>query len=148
MKKILISSAFALAAFAGSASAHEVMATVESAGKAGRGIAIDIVSDGGIAGFSFRIEVPGINEKTANVKGCTAKLVGFTGECAVSKGGINVIASANAPATTIQKGVVSVGEIYFTTSDAKAAGGIQITGAEFSDNSGNSTAGTAKVVQN
>jgi hypothetical protein len=140
----------ALGLAAAPAFASEVLATVVSGGKAGNGIALDIVSDGGIAGFSFAIEVPGIDEKRVNLKGCAADLPSnFKGQCSVAQGKIMVIAASDNPSVTLGQGVVKVGTVYFSrAAGAKAGGDIQITGVEFSDNNAKSQPGTAKVQSN
>ena len=151
MNRIVISTLLAGLGLAAAAPAFgsEVLATVAPGGKGNTGIALDIVSDGGIAGFSFAIEVPGISEKSANLKGCIADLMkGFSGGCSVVNGKIMVIASADKPSTLLPQGLVSVGKVYFSQSNAKAGGGIQVTGVEFSDNNGKSLPGTAKVQSN
>lgn len=151
MNRIVISTLLAGLGLATAAPAFgsEVLATV-AAGKGNTGIALDIVSDGGIAGFSFAIEVPGISEKSANLKGCIAEIQakGFSGGCSVANGKIMVIASADKPSTLLPQGLVSVGKVYFSQSNAKAGGAIQVTGVEFSDNNGKSQPGTAKVQSN
>lgn len=153
MKMSSISFAIAALFAAGSVSANEVIATVVSDAK-GRGatpIAIDINSSGGAAGFSFKVEVPGISEKNAKLQGCLADLPkGFTGGCSVAKGGVFVIAASDHPSITLPAGLVSVGTVHVVRGPvAKGAeSAIRVVDVEFSDNSGNSIAGTAKVANN
>jgi hypothetical protein len=139
--------AAALVMVAAPASANEVLATtVDSGKKGGAGIALDIVSDGKIAGFSFVIEIPGLDEKSVNLKACLADLPkGFSGGCNATKGAIYVIAASDRPELLLPSGVVSVGKVYFSRALDKGAA-IQVKGAEFSDNNANSVTGTAKVL--
>jgi hypothetical protein len=128
--------------------ASEVMATV-APGKGNTGLALDIVSDGGIAGFSFAIEVPNLDEKSVNLKGCLSDLPqGFKGGCSVAYGKIMVIAAADQPSGALGQGLIKVGKVFFSQSGAKAGEGIQVTGVEFSDNNAKSQPGTAKVQAN
>lgn len=135
-----------LAMSAACASASEVLVTNINASKGGDGgaLAIDVVSDGKVAGFSFRIDIPGVIEKSVNLKSCVAELPkGFQGGCSVVKGSIFVIASSDSANVAIPQGVAKVGTIYYKRS---GTGAIQVVGAEFSDNSANSVAGAAKVL--
>ncbi len=153
MNKLAIGFAVAGLMLAGSVSAGEVLATLADDAKSAKGgtpIALDIVASGGEAGFSFKVEVPGILE-SSNLKSCLAELPkGFTGGCSVAKGGVFVIASSDSPSVTLPSGLVSVGTIYVEQGPIEkgADSSIRITQVEFSDNSGNSTAGTAKVANN
>ena len=150
-----VSKILALAALvaAGSASANEVVATVvaDAKSKGATPIALDIMSAGGAAGFSFKVEIPGVQEANAKLQGCLADLPkGFTGGCSVAKGGVFVIASSDHPSITLPAGLVSVGTIHVVRGPvAKGAdASIRIVDVEFSDNDGNSVAGTAKVANN
>ena len=139
---------------AGSVSANEVVATVVADAKSTKGatpIALDIMSSGGAAGFSFKVEIPGVQEANAKLQGCLADLPkGFSGGCSVAKGGVFVIASSDHPSITLPAGLVSVGTIHVVRGPvAKGAeASIRIVDVEFSDNDGNSVAGTAKVANN
>jgi hypothetical protein len=152
----MYSSAIALAALlaAGSVSANEVIATVVADAKSTKGatpIAIDISSTGGAAGFSFRIEVPGVDESSAKLQNCLSELPkGFTGGCNVTKGAIYVIASSDHPSVTLPAGLVSVGTVLVNRGPVAKGNdaSIRIVDVEFSDNNGNSVAGSAKVANN
>lgn len=153
MNKLSISLAVAALLAAGSVSANEVIATVVSDAKAkgATPIAIDINSSGGAAGFSFKIEIPGVSEKNAKLQGCLVDLPkGFTGGCSVAKGGVFVIASSDHPSITLPAGLVSVGTVHVTRGPIAKGGqsAIRVVDVEFSDNDGNSVAGTAKVANN
>lgn len=129
------------------ASANGVVATVENAKGSNTAIALDLQSDGKIAGFSFRIEVPGVNEKAANVKGCLAEMPkGFSASCSVAKGAVYVIGAADTMGKTLPAGLVSLGTIHLARDASLAKSGeIRVLDAEFSDDAGNSVAGTAEI---
>jgi hypothetical protein len=152
MKSQLIS--FAACVFACSATlatANEVMVTNVSSAKDQKNsaLAIDIVSDGSVAGFSFRVDIPGLVDSSAKLGGCVAELPkGFQGGCSVVKGSVYVIASSDSASLTLPQGVTKVGTIYYSRRNASKDAGqsIQVVGAEFSDNNANSVSGTAKVL--
>ena len=143
MKKYLIA-AIALG-FAGSASAAELLATVEQ-GKGGvSAVGLDIVSDGSVAGFSFAVELPGVEAKALRSGNCVSQLPkGFSAQCAMTEGKLYVYAVADQPGTFLPAGVTAVGTIAVTSPLAKGAA-LRVTGFETSNDNGVSTAGVAKV---
>ena len=119
IRNSLALAALAALGFSATASAaSEVVATVvPGSGKAPAAIALDITSGGNVAGFSFRIDVDGVNMQSANLSKCVAQLPkGFSGACSVAKGSIFVYATADAMATVLPAGVNSIGTVYLTDS--------------------------------
>jgi hypothetical protein len=144
MKTKFIAAAIALCAF-GSANGAELLASVES-GKGGvTALGLDIVSDGTVAGFSFAVELGGVEAKAVRSSNCVSQLPkGFSAQCAFNQGKLFVIASADAPGTFLPAGVAPVGTVVVASPLAKA-GAVRISGFETSNDNGVSTPGTAKV---
>jgi hypothetical protein len=143
--KIKVIAAVVAMVCSGSAMANDLIASVES-GKGARGTAIglDIVSDGTVAGFSFALEVPGVDAKNVVTKGCAKDLPSsFKAQCSFVNGKLMFIGASERPGATLAAGVVPVGSIVI--SGVQKAGPIKITGLEFSDDMGKSAPGTAKV---
>ncbi|MCE3004646.1 MAG: hypothetical protein LW860_18420 [Xanthomonadaceae bacterium] len=142
MKKFIIA-ALALG-FAGAASSAELLATVEQ-GKGGASVmGLDLVSDGTVAGFSFAIELPGVEAKAIRSSNCVSQLPkGFSAQCAFSGGKVLVFAVADQPGTFLPAGVTPVGTIALTSGLAKS--GLRVSGFETSNDNGVSTPGSAKV---
>ena len=129
----------------GSANGAELLASVESVKGGATAIGLDLVSDGTVAGFSFAIEVPGVEAKAIRSSNCVSQLPkGFTAGCAFANGKVNVIAWADAPGTFIPAGVASIGTVMLSSPLAKASG-VRISAFETSNDNGVSTPGTAKV---
>lgn len=145
MKAKIIAATLAVV-FSGSVMANDLIASVENskAARGGSAIGLDIVSDGTIAGFSFAVEVPGVDTKNIVTKGCAKDLPkSFTAGCNFVNGKLYVIASSDKAGVTLPAGVVPVGSIVIT--GVQKAGPIKISGLEFSDDVGKSAPGTAKV---
>lgn len=143
MKKFII--AAMAVGFAGSVSAAELLATVEQ-GKGGASvIGLDLVSDGSVAGFSFAIDLPGVDAKALRSGNCVSQLPkGFSAQCAMTAGKLYVYAVADQPGTFLPSGIAPVGTVALTSGLAKGAS-LRISGFETSNDNGVSTAGTAKV---
>ncbi len=144
MKTKLILAAAGLVC-ASSAGAAELLASVESVKGGAAAIGLDLVSDGTVAGFSFSLEVPGVEAKAVRSSNCVAQLPkGFSAGCGFGNGKVNVIAWADAPGTFLPAGVTSVGTIILTSPLSKG-GAFRISSFETSNDNGVSTPGTAKV---
>ena len=143
------------------AGSNELIGTVERASsKNTAAIAMDIVSDGTIAGFSFRVEVPGLDQGSAQIKGCVVELPkGFTANCNAVADGVMVIASSDVAGVMLPKGIVPVGKIYVSrrpdgdravnrVGASPALLEINFSNVEFSNDKGLSQPGSSKVVQN
>jgi len=129
----------------GSASAAELLASVESVKGGASAVGLDLVSDGSVAGFSFSIEIPGVEAKAVRSSNCVSQLPkGFSAGCGYSAGKINVIAWADAPGTFLPSGVTSVGSVAITSALSKASS-IRVSSFETSNDNGVSTPGSAKV---
>lgn len=106
-----------------SASANEVLVTPLATKSNQLALAFDIDSSGEVAGFNFKVSVPGLREKAGNVSSCVAELPkGFDGACSVTKGGVYVYATSNSPDVALPAGLVSVGKIVLDYSDASKVG--------------------------
>jgi hypothetical protein len=137
--------AIALFGAVGSANAAELLASVETAKGGGAAVGLDLVSDGTVAGFSFSLEVPGVEAKAIRSTNCVSQLPkGFSAGCGYSQGKINVIAWADAPGTLLPAGVTSVGTVMVNSPLAKASS-FRVSNFETSNDNGVSTPGTAKV---
>ena len=140
----------ALLGFAGSASANELIVT-PVASKAGQvSMAFDIVSSGDIAGFNFKVSMPGLVKKKGELASCVAELPkGFSGACSVQDGGIYVFATSDSPSVSLPAGVVSVGtvSVSYNAPLAKARGQSALTIEEFAffDNKANPLAVKARI---
>ncbi|MFN7550565.1 MAG: hypothetical protein ACK59M_13840 [Pseudomonadota bacterium] len=130
---------------AGSTSASELIASVESVKGGALAVGLDLVSDGTVAGFSFAVELPSVDAKAIRSSNCVSQLPkGFTAQCSFSQGKLFVIASADAPGSMLSAGVTPVGTLMVASPMAKASS-IRISSFETSNDNGVSTAGTAKV---
>jgi len=130
---------------AGSASAAELIASVEQVKGGASAVGLDIVSDGSVAGFSFAIDLPGVDAKAVRSSACVSQLPkGFSAQCAFNGGKLYVYAIADAPGTFIPAGVAAVGSVAVSSPLAKGAA-LRISGFETSNDNGVSTAGSAKV---
>jgi hypothetical protein len=128
-----------------SVNAAELLASVEQVKGGASMVGLDLVSDGNVAGFSFAIEVPGVEAKAIRSSNCVSQLPkGFSAQCSVNQGKIFVYATADAPGTFLPAGVSSIGSIAMSSPLAKGAA-LRISGFETSNDNGVSTAGTAKV---
>jgi len=143
--KIKYLAAAAAMIVAGSASAAELIASVEQVKGGASAVGLDIVSDGSVAGFSFAIELPGVEAKAVRSSACVSQLPkGFSAQCALNGGKLHVIASADASGTFLPAGVAAVGSVAISSPLAKNAA-LRISGFETSNDNGVSTAGSAKV---
>jgi hypothetical protein len=113
MKCIINSAAVALlVASAGFANANEVIATVVEDGRGKTSIALDMSTDGGVAGFSFKINVPGVSDSGYDLKSCVSELPsGFEGACSVVNGQVLVYAISNRMELTLPSGLVPIGNV-------------------------------------
>lgn len=111
----------AIALGVGSVSASEIIVTPMATGEGKISLAFDIVSDGGIGAFNFKVNVPGLKDKAGSLGSCVAELpTGFQGECSVTKEGIYVYAVSNNPNVSLSRGVVPVGRVELTYPGARA----------------------------
>jgi hypothetical protein len=125
--------------------AAELLASVEQVKGGASIVGLDLVSDGTVAGFSFAIEVPGVDAKAIRSSNCVSQLPkGFSAQCAFNQGKILVYATADVPGTFLPAGVASIGTVALSSPLAKGAV-LRISGFETSNDNGVSTAGTAKV---
>lgn len=132
-------------AFMGTASAAELITSVENTKGGATAIGFDIVSDGAVAGLSFSIEVGNLDAKALRSNSCTAQVPkGFSAGCAYANGKINVIASADVPGTFLPSGLAPVGSVIISSPLAKGQA-IRVSHFETSNDNGVSTIGTAKV---
>ncbi len=70
------------------ANAAEVIVTAVPA-KGTIALSFDMVSDGDVAGFNFKVNVPGLATTSQKLPKCVAELPkGFSGDCSVAKGGV------------------------------------------------------------
>lgn len=80
--------------------------------KAGVDVAFDLVSEGDVAGISFKLNVPGIKGDDKELNSCTAELpVGFDGACKVHDGFVMVFAASSSPELALPAGVNPLGKI-------------------------------------
>ena len=151
MKTTLLLTTAAVGLFAlGSASAAEVLVTSSAGGKGGeRVIAFDLANaEGKVTGFNFKLVVPGISEKSANLGSCTKDLPSnWSGGCTALKGGVYVFATSD-DLQPLAAGVHSVGSIRISAMSAKGKG----KGGDFSieelfigDTAGNAMKATARI---
>lgn len=121
----------------GSANAAELLVTKGDAKGGSSQISLDIVSDGDVSGFNFTVNLGKAGAGSAKLGRCVADLPkGFSGECRLHAGKVNVIAMADRM-EALPAGVISVGSIDFDSSDmAKAGRVISIENLEFVDTKG------------
>lgn len=126
-----------------SVNANDLVASVEHSKNGNSSVVgLDLISDGNVAGFSFALEISGLEGKF-NSKGCVSDLPkGFSANCAFSNGKLYVIASSDQPGVTLPKGLVSVGSIAVT---GMKKGAVKVVGFETSNDQGVSTQGSSKV---
>lgn len=127
--------------------AAELLVT-QGKGKGGNAnVALDIVSDGNVSGFQFTVNLGGkAVARSANLAKCVSDLpAGFSGECRLVEGKVNVFVLADKMAA-LPAGPVSVGSIGFAASDvAKAGSKITIENLEFVDVKGQVLPATSAV---
>ena len=134
----------------GCAHANEVLVTPVANGNT-LSLAFDLVSDGKVGGFNFKVAIPGLGERAGKVSSCVAELpTGFQGECSVTKGGVYVYAVSNSPDVSLPQGIVSVGTVELTYPGARAKlGGADTPKVEelaVFDNKANPLPATSRVV--
>jgi hypothetical protein len=123
--KMRMTAIAATLAFAASmpVSANEVLVTPVATKGNQLALAFDIVSSGEVAGFNFKVSVPGLQEKAGGVASCVADLPkSFDGGCSVTKGGVYVYATSNSPDVALPSGMVSIGKIVLNYADANKIG--------------------------
>lgn len=140
--------AFGMGATAANA-ANEIVVTPVASGNT-LSLAFDMVSDGKVGGFNFKVAIPGLGDRAGKTASCVAELpAGFQGECSVTKGGVYVYAVSNNPEVTLPQGVVSVGTVELTYPGARAKLGesaLKIEELAVFDNKANPLPVTSQVV--
>lgn len=146
--RILALAAMGLLGVSFQASATELLVTPVQAKGGNSRVALDIVSAGDVSGFQFTVNLGKAAARSADLSKCVSDLpAGFSGECRLVKGKVNVIAMADRM-TTLPAGPISVGSIGFPASDvANAGGGAQVTieNLEFVDVNGTVLPATSAV---
>lgn len=128
------------------AGAAELLVTPVTAKGGNASVALDIVSDGNVSGFQFSVDLGKGAARSADLSKCVADLpAGFSGECRLAKGKVNVFVLADKMAA-LPAGPVSVGSIGFAASDMKAGGAkFTIENLEFVDVKGQVLPATSAV---
>jgi hypothetical protein len=127
--------------------AAELLVTPVQAKGGNASVALDIVSDGNVSGFQFSVNLGKGAARSADLSKCVADLpAGFSGECRLNKGVVNVFVLAD-KMTALPAGPVSVGSIGFGASDLAKAGGAKFTieNLEFVDVKGQVLPATSAV---
>jgi len=113
-------------------------------------IGLDLVSDGTVSGFDFKVRIPGLDIKSANLKTCAAELPkGFTGQCSAVGDMVYVIASGDALNSVLPAGMIPVGKIYLRTkieSASRPTGTVEVVEANMSDTTGKTVSAIAKIL--
>lgn len=126
--------ALALAACALPTAAFAAELVVTAAPSKGQlALSFDMVSDGDVAGFNFKVNVPGLSDQSRKLPQCVAELPkGFSGDCSVTKEGIYVYAVSNSPDIALPAGVNSIGKVVvsYPVALAKAKGELGLTVTE------------------
>lgn len=105
-------------------SANEVVVTPVATKSSQLALGFDIVSSGDVAGFNFKVAIPGLSDKAGNVASCVAELPkGFDGACSVTKGGVYVYATSSSSDVSLPAGMVSIGKIVLNYEGAAKVGG-------------------------
>jgi hypothetical protein len=142
---------FVLAAlFSSVAIGNEVLVTVVDGGdQAKRGgshtfAAIDVSASDAIAGFSFRVNVPGLHPKRVDLSKCVSDLPkGFDGKCSAIDGAVVFVAMSMSPDVSLPAGVSSVGSISFAS--ASKSDGITVTELAMGTQDAQPVAAVAKI---
>jgi hypothetical protein len=148
IKSKILASALCIA-FAGTVSASEVLVTVVDSGAAKNGgtqssVALDVSSNGNVAGFSFRLSIPGLDEKSVDLSKCVAEVpTAFQANCNVIDDAIMVIGMSMDPGVSLAAGVAPIGRVSF--SRGKAAGEIAVTELALGGQDAKAISATAKV---
>lgn len=131
-------------------SANEVVVTPVATKSNQLALGFDIASSGDVAGFNFKVSLPGLAEKAGGVSSCVAELPkGFDGACSVTKGGVYVYATSSSPDVALPAGMVSIGKIVLNyDSAAKVGGQVKPVVEELAmfDNQGKALTAKAQVV--
>jgi hypothetical protein len=123
----------------------ELLVTTESGKGGALALGLDLVSDGTVAGFSFVLDLPGVEAKAVRSSNCVSQLPkGFSANCVFTQGKVAVIATADAMGTAIASGVQSIGSIALASGLAKGAS-ISVVDFETSNDNGISTPGKVAV---
>jgi hypothetical protein len=120
------------------AGAAELLVTPVTGKSGNASVALDIVSDGNVSGFQFSVNLGKVAARSADLSKCVADLpAGFSGECRLADGKVNVFVLAD-KMISLPAGPVSVGSIGFAASDMAKAGGAKfnIENLEFVDAKG------------
>lgn len=126
----------------GAAFSAELLATSSVQKSAGR-IALDLVSDGEVSGFSFFVRTGGAKVDTSK---CLAELPkGFSGGCQLGKDGVYVLAVADAM-TTLPAGATTIGYLSMSGLEKRALS-VSIEQLEMSDVRGDVVSATSQVAQ-
>lgn len=115
----------ALFGVVGSTAANELVVTPVMSKSGQVSMAFDIASAGDVAGFNFKVNMPGLVKRGGEQASCVAELPrGFSGACSIQDGGIYVFAVSDSPSFSLPAGVTSVGKISvnYAESLAKAGG--------------------------
>lgn len=146
--KIRFATVAALLLAAAPLQAAELVVT-PSPSKSGVDVAFDLVSDGGVAGISFKLNVPGIKGGDEELSSCTAELpAGFDGVCKVHDGFVMVLATSNSSDIALPAGVHPMGKIslkYAPGFDASAKGAITVERLDIVDNDAKALPASATV---
>lgn len=140
-----------LFAMSGSSAASDVIASVAKAGKQGMVIGLDLVSDGNVSGFDFKVNIPNLDSKSVRLDACTAELPkSFSGHCSVVGESVYVYVVGNRLDSVLKPGPVAIGKIYLNTVSglSKKADGreVAVVEANISDVSGATVSGAAKTL--
>ena len=134
--------------FVGSASANEIYATVIEGARGKTSIAFDIESNGGVEGFSFKVNIPGLVDSGHNLSRCVNELpAGFQGACSVVNGQLLVYAISNRMGVGLPAGVASVGRVDLAVDASFQKGRSEYTITEIALGSGSAQElpATAKI---
>lgn len=126
--------ALALAACALPTTAFSAELVVTAAQSKGQlALSFDMVSEGDVAGFNFKVNVPGLSDQSRKLPKCVAELPkGFSGDCTVRKEGIYVYAMSDSPNVALPAGVNSIGQVVISYPAAlvKSKGALGLTVTE------------------
>ena len=147
LQRVMFATALAAMPF-GTVFANEVIATVVDSKGGGRAVSFDMATDGGVAGFSFKMQMPGLMDKGFNLGSCVSQLpAGFDGGCSVVGDTVYVYAVSNRMDLTLPAGVVPIGQISLSIAPgAKSAGEIKISELSVGSASAKELPASARVV--
>jgi hypothetical protein len=132
MKSLNIAFITGLLSMSASVAAEEIVATIVEQG-GGTRLALDLNTEGGVAGFSFSIKVPGARNTQYDLGRCVAELpAGFDGACSLVDDKVYVFATASRMEVTLPAGIVPIGRIELSRGQGKA-GAIEIGDLSIAD---------------